>query len=481
VTTSIDAAVPVPLTFNQERRLLVEELYRTVGLSLPPFHASMAFQLPDDCDEGAVEHALNIVVNRQKSLRASFFPTAGPNDAERNAHVGFCARTGLVFPGLYYQSIAPTAKVSLRRMSISEQEWSVEHGELAKAIDDEMAEPFDYFNPPMLRAVLLTTPSGNKILNLVMNHLVSDWWSLQVIRKELDNLYRRAMGFSTEAPPDLPMDYSTFAAWQRRAVHTEPLVSSLSYWRSVWQELERHQFGCDHLPFGRRPSEGSSAENGLATVDLGPELSHQLKAHATRISITPYMFLLGAVAIALRYLTGRSRLPLWGNFANRRLAGTNHLVGWFAHSHVLSMEIDDRYSGIEVLKHVRSVVLKAVQHEQVPLTFLWQSIGRVGEQPCGRIVFDLHTHSQAEGETEALFREMPIFRTTLPVQLELRAYLARNTVKIHSVYSKSRFESHSIDQLLQVIVSVVNALLERPDAPIRELHVGSRIRTSPSY
>lgn len=70
-------------------------------------------------------------------------------------------------------------------------------------------EVFDLRRGPLLRPTLVRITDEDHILVLSMHHIVTDGWSLNVITRELAELYA---GRTPAAPP---VQYADFARWQR--------------------------------------------------------------------------------------------------------------------------------------------------------------------------------------------------------------------------------------------------------------------------
>ena len=83
----------------------------------------------------------------------------------------------------------------------------------------------------MLRVKLLRLGVEDHVVLFTMHHIVSDLWSMGLLIKEVATLYE-AYSRGEESPlPELAIQYSDFAAWQREWLQGEELERQLSYWR----------------------------------------------------------------------------------------------------------------------------------------------------------------------------------------------------------------------------------------------------------
>src|SRR5436305_670278 len=88
--------------------------------------------------------------------------------------------------------------------------------------------PFGLTAAPLLRARLVRLDGECHLLSFVLHHIVSDGWSLDVLLRELAQLYT---AFAERAPSplsELPVQYADFALWQRRWLAGDGLAPQLA-------------------------------------------------------------------------------------------------------------------------------------------------------------------------------------------------------------------------------------------------------------
>src|SRR5262249_58979408 len=95
----------------------------------------------------------------------------------------------------------------------------------------DVVAPFDLATGPLLRGRLIRLADDDHVFCLVVHHVVSDEWSVRVLRRELSALYEAFHRGEPSPLPPLPVQYADYAAWQRRWLHGEVLDTQLAYWR----------------------------------------------------------------------------------------------------------------------------------------------------------------------------------------------------------------------------------------------------------
>src|SRR5258708_33452384 len=83
----------------------------------------------------------------------------------------------------------------------------------------------------MLRAALCRIGTQERLLLIVVHQMAFDYWSVEIFFHELSALYEEFHSGKAESLPELPVQYTDFAEWQRETVEGPALEKELSYWR----------------------------------------------------------------------------------------------------------------------------------------------------------------------------------------------------------------------------------------------------------
>ncbi|MET7802359.1 amino acid adenylation domain-containing protein, partial [Streptomyces decoyicus] len=178
----IPAAATAELSFGQERIWFFEQL----NDSVPAYHLPVALGLPGGrVDLTLLQDCLSALVRRHPALRTAVVAVAGRG------------RTELREPG----------PVPLRRTEVAEED-------LDALVTERIRAPFALDRAPLLRADVLRTPSRDITL-LTIHHIACDGASVDLMVRELGELYTELAAGRRPAPAPLPVTYADYAAWQR--------------------------------------------------------------------------------------------------------------------------------------------------------------------------------------------------------------------------------------------------------------------------
>jgi hypothetical protein len=431
----------------------------------------------------ALEDALNAVVARHGALRAAIGPSARTIPADRAAALEAYVRTGACRSEIYTQSLRDDVRVVLRERMLGAAPADRD-AEIAALVDEECAASFELDRPPSMRAMLLTRRGSESLLVTVWPHLISDGWSTQVFRSELQREYARLVA-GLPATPAVPFSYEQFAAAQHEQAKAGHFRHALDFWREQWQRLEAEQWGRSELPFSspvrQRSGQGDVTMNtAQEALSLGPAMSAALKTRARESGVTLFMYCLAACGVCLHRLTGRARIPIWTNFANRTPL-TSHTLGWLANTHLVGVEIDADATCDELVQRTRRIVLEAAAAQELPLTLLWRTLGKSLISGIG-IAFDFDAplppqRWQGAPPPIALKKAiLPGSRQTT-VHLHLTGRIVGDEITFKAWHSTDLCTPDDGRRLLNVLRETIAAMINEPaSSRVSALRVGGRSR-----
>ncbi|HEX8431144.1 MAG TPA: amino acid adenylation domain-containing protein, partial [Longimicrobium sp.] len=324
------------LSFAQQRLWFLEQMG---GLG-STYHMRRRLRLHGELDRAAMLRALDRIVARHEALRTTFVVVGGEPE----------------------QRITP---VSESRFTLREHDLS-DHADpdaaLAAAMVEEGELPFDLERGPLIRGRLVRLAADDHVLMVTMHHIVSDGWSLGVFVHELSALYGAFGRGESDPLPFLPVQYADYAAWQRKWVTGEVLRQQADYWKTTLAGApELLELPTDHARPPQRDFTG-----GVARVELDEELTAALRALSRRAGTTLFMTLLAGWAAVLSRLAGQTDVVIGTPTANRGRAEIEGLIGFFVNILVVRLDLSGRPSVNDLLGRVKSRVLEAQQHQDIP-------------------------------------------------------------------------------------------------------------------
>jgi amino acid adenylation domain-containing protein len=359
----ISRGVELPLTFAQERVWFLNQL--APGAIAYNFQFSIRFAGP--LDPEAFRRTLGEIVRRHEVLRTSFPAVDG-----RPAQV-----------------IHPPFAVELPRVDLTALPPDLREACAESLVHAEVRRGFDISRIPLLRWTLFELGPADHLFLQVEHHFVHDGWSLAVYLREMVAIYTEYRAGRPSPLPEPPVQYADFAAWQRGWMQGEVLRRQMTYW------LDRLGGSPPPLalPADRPRPRAHSFRGDCLRVDLPAPLYQELRAFARREGSTLFISMLAAFYTLLYRLTGQEDLLLGSGIANRRLRETEEMVGMVVNTLVFRTAVDGGLPLRDLLGRVRSTVLEAQDHQDMPFEKLVEELQpdrEASRNPLFQVLFSFH-------------------------------------------------------------------------------------------
>ncbi len=439
-------AIILPTALAQERLWFVDRLRPGTAV----YNMPISLRLRARISRTVLERCLAELVRRHETLRTTFMVEEGQPVQVVSAPVAL-----------------PLTVVDLRRYPPRERERRAD--ELAAS---ECRRPFELRRGPLLRATLYRLAAADCVLLLVMHHIVSDAWSMEVLVRELGALYS---AFESGAPsplPPLPVQYADWAHDQRERMSAERLAAELAFWR---ERLAGAPMVLE-LPSDRARPEQPSYRGGFESFLVEAGLAERLRTLAQQHGCTLYMVLLAAFGALLSRHAGQSDLLIGSPVTNRSSAEVESLIGLFVNTLVLRVDVRGSPTVAELLARVRARVLDAQAHAEVPLDKLIEALQPergYGRHPLFQVLFSLQSSRspQAAREQTAVPGGSRPPPTTGTSKFDLSLLLDDGPGGLAGAweYSADLFDGARIRRMSAHFVRVLGAFVERPEARVEEL------------
>ncbi|MGW1013606.1 amino acid adenylation domain-containing protein [Streptomyces termitum] len=258
--------------------------------------------------------------------------------------------------------------------------------ELVRRAGRVAAEPFDLAAGPLLRCTLLRGADGARLLVLALHHAVSDGWSLQVLIRELVELYGAEAEGREPRLPDLPVQYADYALWQSEWLSSPAAAAQLEHWRARLDGAVLADLATD------RPRPARSDFSGAhVRFAVEPAAGARIAALAGRLRTTPFTVAMAAFAAVLSRFTGQDDLVVGTPVAGRGRAETAALVGFFVNTLPVRVDLSGDPSLEELAGRLHGEVLDARANADVPFDHLVEELrpqrDAGGRSPLVRYLF----------------------------------------------------------------------------------------------
>ena len=233
-------------------------------------------------------------------------------------------------------------------------------------MDSAILTPMDLENGPMLAAWILRLGRERHRLLLVMPHLVTDGWSMQVIAGELAELYNaRREGRSADLPAPVP--YRLYAAHARSRADAP---EDAAYWRSLYATVPEAL----DLPADRPRPPVQTFAGARATRRLPRALRDALEACSRRSGVSLFSLCLAAYGRLLARLSDRDEAVVAIFSAGQPELAAPALVGYCVAVLPLRISAGPAMPDDRLLASVQRSVAEGMAHRHYPFARLLKDL-----------------------------------------------------------------------------------------------------------
>jgi amino acid adenylation domain-containing protein len=321
----------VPTTEAQREVWLGDRLSAEASLA---YNESLRLQLKGALDAGALAAALDQLVARHESLRATISPDG------TQMLIGEAAPAGL-------------EEHDLRQFEPAAQQRRLEDESLAAVLD-----PFYLEKGPLFRAALYKLSDLEHVLVLTAHHAICDGWSWGVISQDLGLLYAEQIG----AGPALeaPSQYSDYAAWETQEAASPEMQGHIDYWLS---RFAGGSLPVLELPLDRpRPAVRTFSSRRVDHV-LGQDLIDSLRKVGASSGTSLFATMFSAFAATLHRLTAQDDLVIGIAAAGQMPSDMPSLVGHCVNTLPIRVAVEPQMSFDAFAKVSGSTLLDAFEHQ----------------------------------------------------------------------------------------------------------------------
>ncbi|ARU63633.1 hypothetical protein CBW65_23405 [Tumebacillus avium] len=422
---------PAPLSFAQQRLWFLDRLEAGSGL----YNLPLAMRLVGTLDVRAMEEALAEVVRRHEALRTVFA------DGDEMA----------------VQVVQPAEAVPMLLCNSWEE------------LQADAAAPFDLERGPLCRARLLKVADDEHVLLLNMHHIVSDGWSLEVLRREVAALYAAFTAGQPSPLAELPVQYRDFSQWHRDWLEDGVLDGQLNYWK----EQLHGELPVLQLPADRPRPAAPSYRGGAKRMMLQRELVDALQSLSQKAGATLYMTMLAAFKTLLHRYTDLQDIIVGTPISGRNRAEVERLIGFFVNTLALRTQVDSTLPFRDLIARVRESALGAFANGDVPFDKLVEALRpeRDGSHsPFFQVMFVFENSPKQELQLPGLTLEhADIDNGTAKFDLSLLLIQETDGLSATFEYSADLFDESTVLRMMGHFTTLLESIAAAPDRAVGEL------------
>ncbi|MEH2094791.1 amino acid adenylation domain-containing protein [Nostoc sp.] len=446
----------LPVSFAQERVYFIQQL--APENSAYQFQAKIRFR--GQLDVTVLHQCLDEIVQRHEIFRTTY-PAVN---------------------GKLFQVINPHEPISFKVIDLQALPESEQEAEAQKLCEEEVQQPFDMNQLPLVKWVLLKLSEQEHQLIHIEHHMAHDGWSFNVFLGELLELYP---AFCADKPSPLTeprLQFADFAHWQREWVNTAEAQAQLTY----WQQKLSGSSPLLELPYDRpRPTE-QTYNGDQVRMELPSDLCESLRVVSRQAGATLFMTMLGAFLVILHRYTKQDDISIGTAVANRRMQEIEKLIGMIVNNLVLRTDLSGNPTFRELLDRVRQVTLEAYANEDLPfdkVVDVLKPIRNLSYNPLFQVMFSFHDSAMPDLSLPDLDISLhePISNKSAKFDLDFLviprfeqsvqngAKRGAKGITLVLEYNSDLFDAATIQQMLEQYQKLLKGIVANPEQRISQL------------
>ncbi|KAG5808758.1 hypothetical protein H9Q71_006773 [Fusarium xylarioides] len=426
---------PVEQSYSQGRLWFLDQLEVGALWYLIPY----AVRMRGLVDIDALSHALLALEQRHETLRTTFEDRDG-------------------------------AGVQITHQTLAKELRVVEatDGDYLQLLEQEQTTPFDLTSEAGWRALLIRLSDTDYVLSIVMHHIISDGWSIDVLRHDLSQLYAAALQGRDplSAMNPLPIQYSDFAMWQKQEAQALEHETQLDYWKKQLADCSPAKLPTD-FP---RPALLSGGA-GVVPVSINGELYQNLRDFCNENNTTSFAVLLAAFRAAHYRLTGVDDAVIGTPIANRNRWELENIIGFFVNTQCMRITVDDEDTFASLVRQVRATTTAAFENEDVPfervVSTMLPGSRDLSRTPLAQLIFAVHSQKDlGRFELQGLESEAVSSKAYTRFDIEFHLFQEVDGLKGSCNFATDLFKPETVENVVSVFFQILRNGLEKLKVPI---------------
>jgi amino acid adenylation domain-containing protein len=433
----------IPLSFNQQQFWLLEQ----VSPNRATYNVSTGLQIDGPLDVEKLQRAIDRIVDRHEILRTNIVTT---HDSAA-------------------QIVSPALSIPVRMTDLSMLQDEPATSQRAAIVNEERNHFFDLANGPLMRVRLLKFSDQQHELLFTLHHIICDGWSMNVLLRELTQLYLKNL--DTSVLPQLSIQYADFAVWQRRWIEDETIERQLKY----WQEQLADAPSALELPTDYERPPVRTYEAGCVSAKLPDELTESLKAFSRKQNVTLFTTLLAAFQTLLFRYSGQDDVVVGTPVAGRTMLESENLIGAFVNTVALRADLSGSPAFQDVLARVRQTMIDAFSHQELPFARVVEALNperRANRSPIFQVMFSFQNVPAPElAHNGTKFTTMQVANDVAKFDLTLEVAESANGLAISFEYAKDLFAPGTVNRMLGHFLNVLTGVVDDPAQAIVDIEL----------
>jgi len=347
-------------------------------------------------------------------------------------------------------------EVVLKDLSCIEE--SIKTTELEQIYKKKAEYIFDLEKAPLFNVELVKLSHGQYELILCMHHIISDGWSMGILKEEFADIYE---AYKSRRIPDvkpLKIQYKDYAAWQNKQIKNSIKMADA---KNYWLKLLKEEAPLIQLSNKYQGTLVKDNAGGVYRTTIDKMIKEKLKAIAKEEKTTLFIVLASALNIYLMNFAGQNDILIGTAGSGREHESLEKVIGYFINTTVLRNQVykDEVFS--KVLARINDNTLKALEYQSFPLEKIVEELNV--KYPKISVFLNMLNMEDTE-KKEISNKDAYGIEEMKEIKFDMTFYLSEYSdgIELMCTYKKAIFKESRIVSMLAMYSQLLGKIAENP-------------------
>lgn len=338
-------------------------------------------------------------------------------------------------------------------IEIEDYDYLPENEELLKILNKENLISFDLSAAPLSKLKILKLPNDTYFIIIVMHHIISDGWSLNILINEWVEIYNAFVTNRENSLQEVDYTYLDFVSWQNSIKEDQEHNKNVQYWKN------RLESGVEKLNLikNQHPIKNDSKSEGdVADFYIEDEVFVLLKKISIEQNVSLFSILLTSFSVLLHHISNQKNIVLGTSITGRNRKEFESIIGFFVNTLRIKTTINPEERFIDLLIRANSDIMQDIDHQNLSLEELVK-LNLRGKNDSnalfqGRFVFNEELYDLNNIAEKIQVNKLEIFTPkefTAKFDFSLVMRIRKNRLLGSLDYKKELFDSQYMDLIIE--------------------------------
>lgn len=436
IPTNTSVADTFPLSAAQRRIWLATQMDNTSS----NYHIPFVCKITGDFDLQKFSEAWYCLIQKYSALRTNFIT----NEDEP------------------FQTIKDINTLSFK----VETEQEIIESSIEKSVSTYANKLFNLETDSLVRVKIWQKTANEFVIAAVFHHIIVDGWSIDILLKELFQLY-----LSNQEVTQETLSVQDYIAWEQGIEQTQSWCKAKAYW------LEKMSSDITELDLSQNQQKTTKKESEKYSMVFDESTTQKIRVFAQNENVTLFNFLLTTLKILFYKYSDQNEIVIGCPTSGRNHWQLENQVGLFINTLPIRTVFTDDISFRELLNQVKQGLLNDYDNQLFGYDSLVEALSdkNAEKNTLFNVLFTLQNDDILEKVT-SLIQDQSFTITKYdfnykPYKFELlfEAQESSSEIQIDLNYDKNLYGFKQIQRLLAHYEILINQVIEEPNLKISAL------------